>query len=92
MTTQTIAEYLDEERQKFAATQLREVEEAARIQPLQHGHHRTAKQPKLELVPPVNATSTKKKKKKTVAVSRTKGRARNTIVAKKMVAKTRKRA
>jgi hypothetical protein len=24
-------------------------EEAARIQPLNHGHHRTAKQPKLEL-------------------------------------------
>jgi hypothetical protein len=30
-------------------------EEAARIQPLQHGHHRTAKQPKLELPSVVKA-------------------------------------
>jgi hypothetical protein len=92
MSNQTIAEYLDEERQKFAATQLREEEEAARIQPLQHGHHRTAKQPKLELVPAVNATGKKKKKKKIVAVARTKARAARKIVAKKMVAKIRKRA
>ncbi|MGD0569127.1 MAG: hypothetical protein ABSA78_12030 [Candidatus Sulfotelmatobacter sp.] len=69
MTTQTIAEYLDEERQKAAVTQLRTKEEAARIQPLQHGHHRTAKQPKLELVPPAKAVT---KKKKTAAVGRKK--------------------
>src|SRR5580700_3240395 len=39
MSTQTIAEYLDEERQKYVANQLRVDEEAARIRPLQHGHH-----------------------------------------------------
>jgi hypothetical protein len=86
MSTQTIAEYLDEERQKYAANQLRADEEAARIQPLQHGHHRTAKQPKLELVPAEKA-ATKKKKKRTVAVARAKPR-----TAKKMAAKIRKSA
>jgi hypothetical protein len=87
MTTQTIAEYLEEERQKSADTQLRTEEEAARIQPLQHGHHRTAKQPKVELLPPVKAVSKKKKKKKTAAVARKKPRTSG-----KMTAKTRKRA
>jgi hypothetical protein len=48
MTTKTIPEYLEEERQKDRNAQLRKEEEAARIQPLHHGHHRTAKQPKLE--------------------------------------------
>jgi len=84
MTTQTIAQYLDEERQKATDTQLRTEEEAARIQPLQHGHHRTAKQPKVELLPPVKAVT---KKKKTAAVARKKPRASG-----KMAAKTRKRA
>jgi hypothetical protein len=87
MTTQTIPEYLEEERQKAADNQLRLEEEAARIQPLQHGHHRTAKQPKLELLPPVKAGAKKKKKKKTVAVAGKKPRASG-----KMAAKTRKRA
>jgi hypothetical protein len=87
MATQTIAEYLDEERQKAAANQVRTDEEAARIQPLQHGHHRTARQPKLELLPPVKAATKKKKKRKIVAVARKKPRA-----AKKMAAKIRKRA
>ena len=85
MTTQTIPEYLEEERQKTAATQVRTEEEAARIQPLQHGHHRTGKQPKLELVPAVKSGT--KKKKRTVAVDRAKPRA-----AKKMAAKIRKSA
>jgi hypothetical protein len=49
MTTKTIPEYLEDERQKDSDAQLRMEEEAARIQPLNHGHHRTAKQPKLEL-------------------------------------------
>jgi hypothetical protein len=49
MTTKTIPEYLEDERQKDCDAQLRMEEEAARIQPLNHGHHRTAKQPKLEL-------------------------------------------
>jgi hypothetical protein len=88
MSNQTIEEYLEEERQKFVAAQLRTEAEAARVQPLQHGHHRMAKQPRLELVPPVKATSTKKKKKKkTVAAARTKTRA-----VKKTPAKIRKRA
>ena len=49
MTTKTIPAYLEEERQKDRNAQLRKGEEAARIQLLHHGHHRTAKQPKLEL-------------------------------------------
>jgi hypothetical protein len=89
MSTQTIAEYLDEERQKYAANQLRTDEEAARIQSLQHGHHRTRKQPRLELVPPAKAIAiaVAKKKKRTVAVARVKPRA-----TKKMAAKIRKSA
>jgi hypothetical protein len=55
MTTKTIPEYLEEERQKDRNAQLRKEEEAARIQPLHHGHHRTAKQPKLELPSVVKA-------------------------------------
>ena len=87
MTAQTIPEYLEEERQKATDTQLRTEEEAARIQPLRHGHHRTAKQPKLELLPPVKAATKKKKKKKAAAVARKKPRASG-----KTAAKTRKRA
>ena len=87
MTTQTIPEYLEEERQKAADTQLRTEEEAARIQPLRQGHHRTAKQPKVELLPPVKAATKKKKKKETAVVARKKPRASG-----KMAAKTRKRA
>jgi hypothetical protein len=49
MTTKTIPAYLEDERQKDCDAQLRMEEEAARIQPLNHGHHRTAKQPKREL-------------------------------------------
>jgi hypothetical protein len=48
MTTKTIPEYLEDERQKDCDAQLRIKQEAARIQPLNHGHHRTAKQPMLE--------------------------------------------
>jgi hypothetical protein len=87
MTTQTIPEYLEEEREKAADNQLRTEEEAARIQPLQHGHHRMTKQPKVELLPPIKPTTKKKKKKKTAAVARKKPRASG-----KMAAKTRKRA
>jgi hypothetical protein len=85
MTSQTIAEYLEEERQKANDTELRAEEEAARIRPLQHGHHRTAKQPKVELLPPVEAVT--KKRKKTAVVARKKARA-----AGKLAVKTRKRA
>ena len=87
MTAQTIPEYLEEERQKATDTLLRTEEEAARIQPLQHGHHRTAKQSKVELLPPVKAASKKKKKKKTAAVARKKPRASG-----KMASKSGKRA
>jgi hypothetical protein len=48
MTTKTIPAYLEDERQKDCDAQLRMEQEAARIQPLNHGHHRTAKQPHLE--------------------------------------------
>jgi hypothetical protein len=99
MTTQTIPEYLEEERQKTADTQLRTEKEAARIEPLQHGHHRNSNQSKLELelVPPFRAATKKKttskkktqskKKRSTAAVARKKPRA----VA-KQATKTRKRA
>jgi phosphoglycolate phosphatase-like HAD superfamily hydrolase len=91
MTTQTIPEYLEEERQKATDNQLRTEEEAARIQPLQHGHHRMAKQPKLELLPPVKAVARKKTKRKTVAVATKKPRTATKIAARKIAAKTRKR-
>ncbi|HLW85119.1 MAG TPA: hypothetical protein VKR60_07895 [Candidatus Sulfotelmatobacter sp.] len=87
MTTQTIPEYLEEERQKTADTQLRTEKEAARIEPLQHGHHRTSKQSNLELVPPFKTATKKKARRKTAAVARKKPRA----VANKAT-KTRKRA
>jgi hypothetical protein len=54
MTTKTIPAYLEDERQKNKDAQLRKEEEGARIQ-AHHGHHRTAKQPKLELAFPVRA-------------------------------------
>jgi hypothetical protein len=94
MTTQTIPEYLEEERQKAADTQLRTEQEAARIQPLQHGHHRTAKSSRLELLAPVKAAIKKKKKKKTAAVARKKpGAARKKPrAAGKKAAKISKRA
>jgi hypothetical protein len=87
MTVQTISEYLEEERQKAADTQLRTEEEAARIQPMHHGRHRKAKQPRLPLLPHVKATAHKKKKRETLAVARKKSRA-----PKRVTAKTRKRA
>jgi hypothetical protein len=49
MTTKTIPEYLEDERQKNRDARQRIEAEATRIQPLNHGHHRTAKQPKVEL-------------------------------------------
>jgi hypothetical protein len=49
MTTKTIPEYLEDERQKHCDAQLRMEDEAARIQPLSDGHQRTAKRPELDL-------------------------------------------
>jgi len=82
MTTKTIPAYLEDERQKDRDAQLRIEEEAARIQPLQHGHHRIAKHPKLELPSSVEAAP---KARKTSAVSRKKSR-----TARKTATKARK--
>jgi hypothetical protein len=107
MTTQTIPEYLEEERQKTADTRLRTENEAARIEPLQHGHHRHSTHSKLELelVPPFRTatkkktTSKKKIKSKTKTASKkTKKRSTAAVARKKPRAagktatKTRKRA
>jgi hypothetical protein len=70
MTTQTISEYLEGEREKTAATQLRTEKEAARIEPLQHGHHRKTKQSKLAFV-----------QRAKTAIKLERGRRRNTTVA-----------
>jgi hypothetical protein len=61
MTTKTIPEYLEDERQRDCGAQLRIEQEAAGIQALNHGHHRAGKQPKLEL-PSVIKPATKAKK------------------------------
>jgi hypothetical protein len=82
MTTKTIPEYLEDERQKDTDAQLRMDEESARIQPLNHGHHRTAKQPKLDSPSSVKAAP---KAKKPVVAFREKPRA-----ARKTAAKPRK--
>jgi hypothetical protein len=68
MTTKTIPEYLEDERRNRADTQLRTEEEAARIQPLRHGHHRTPKPPKPELPAPVEVVP--KARKTTIAKAR----------------------
>jgi|HubBroStandDraft_4_1064222.scaffolds.fasta_scaffold00040_10 hypothetical protein len=75
MTTKTIPEYLEDERRKDIDTQLRAEEEAARIQALRQGHHRTPKPPKPELPAPVEAVA--KARHATVA------KARKTVAAKK---------
>src|ERR1019366_5682220 len=69
MPTKTIPEYLEDERGKRRDAQLRMGEEAARIHLVRHGHHRTAKQPKLELPPPVDAAD---KARQTAAAARKK--------------------
>jgi hypothetical protein len=61
MATKTIPEYLEDERRNSADAQLRREEEAARIQPLHHGHHRTQKPPKPELPAPVEAVAKARK-------------------------------
>jgi hypothetical protein len=81
MTTKTIPAYLEDERRKRRDAQLRMEEEAPRIQPLHHGHHRTEKQPKLELPSPVEAAAQGKisaatARKKTRAARRTATKAR----------------
>jgi hypothetical protein len=61
MTTKTIPQYLEDERRNRADTELRTEEEAARIQPLRHGHHRTPKPPKPELPAPVEGVAKARK-------------------------------
>jgi hypothetical protein len=84
MTTKTIPAYLEDERQKDRDAQLRMEAEAARIKPLHHGHHRTAKQPKLGLPSLAKAGP---KARKTEAQARKKLRA-----ARKPATKARKAA
>jgi hypothetical protein len=84
MTTKTIPAYLEDERQKDCDAQMRMEEEAARIQPLNHGHHRTAKQPKLESPSVAKAAP---KARKTAAQARRKPR-----TARKAATKARKAA
>jgi hypothetical protein len=83
MTTKTIPEYLEDERQKGTDAQQSMEEEAARIQPLNHGHHRTAKQPKLELHSSVKAVP--KARKKSASLKKTRS-------ARKRATKVRKAA
>src|ERR1035437_10771502 len=87
MATKTIPEYLEDERRNSADTQLRTEEEAARIQPIHHGHHRTPKPPKLELPAPVEAVA--KARRSTVAKTRKPGAAKT---RKPALAKARKPA
>src|SRR5271163_814860 len=83
MTTRTIPEYLEDERRNRADTQLRTEEEAARIQPLRHGHHRTPKPPRPELAAPVEAVAKARKatmaKTKRTTVARASPKAGNEI-------------
>jgi hypothetical protein len=71
MTTKTIPAYLEDEHKRDKDAQQRIEKEAARIQPLQHGHHRTRKQPKPELPSAVKAAP---KARKPAAVARKKPR------------------
>jgi hypothetical protein len=84
MTTKTIPAYLEDERQKDCDAQLRMEAEAARIQPLNHGHHRTAKMPKRESPSVVKGVP---KTKKRTAQARKKPR-----TARKTATKARKAA
>jgi hypothetical protein len=68
MATKTIPEYLEDERRNREGTQLLTDKEAARIQSLHQGHHRTRKSPKLELQAPVEVVV--KAKKPAVAKTR----------------------
>jgi hypothetical protein len=83
MTTKTIPEYLEDERRKDTDTERRREEEAARIQALHHGQHRTPKPPRPELPVPIEAAV--KARKTSVAKVRKAAavKARKTVVAKK---------
>ena len=82
MTTKTIPEYLEDERQKNWDAQLRIEEEAARIQPMHHGRHRTGEQPQAEVPSLVGAPA---KARQPAAAAREKPRS-----ARKTATRTRK--
>jgi hypothetical protein len=84
MTTKTIPEYLEDERRKDTDAQLCMEEESARIQPLNHGHHRTAKQPKLDS--PSSVKAAPKAKKPVVAFRKKPRAARKTATKPRKVA------
>jgi hypothetical protein len=84
MTTNTIPEYLEEERQKRGDAEQHIKEEAARIHPLHHGHHRAAKALKLESPSPVRAV-TKPKKSAVAARKKPKVAGKKAIKARKKV-------
>jgi hypothetical protein len=84
MTTKTIPAYLEDERRKDCEAQLRTEAEAARIKPLNNGHHRTAKQPKRDLLSLAKAAP---KARKSAAQPRNKPR-----IARKTATKARKAA
>jgi hypothetical protein len=95
MTTLTIPEYLEDERRNIEDTKLRTEDDAALIQSLHPGHHRTRKSPEVEAPAPVQvAVKAKKpavKKAKKPAVAKVKKPAASK--SKKTVAsKTRKPA
>jgi hypothetical protein len=79
MTTKTIPAYLEDERQKNRDAQLRSQEETARIELLNHGHHRTQKEHKLGLPSSDKATP---KARTTVVSPREKPRARRKTATK----------
>jgi hypothetical protein len=82
MTTKTIPEYLEDERQKGRDAQQSMEEEAARIQPLNHGHHRTAKQPNLKLRSSVKAVP--KARKKTASLKKPRSSRKTSTKARKV--------
>jgi hypothetical protein len=76
MPTKTIPEYLEDERQENKDDHVRMEAEAARIQPLRHGHHRAANQPEREGSFPVKAI---RKKQKMTVVRKKPRAARKTV-------------
>ncbi len=100
MTIKTIPEYLEDQRRRDTDTHLRTEEEAARVQALHHGRHRTPKQPKPDLSASVEvAVKARKtsiaKTRKTVAAKTRKPVAtagKKQPVEQKTGTKTRKRA
>jgi len=82
MTTRTIPEYLEDERRSREDTELRTEEEAARIRPLRHGHHRTPKPLRPELVAPVEVVAKARKTTAAKAKKTSATRARKPVAGK----------